>query len=469
MKILNHIKSETDNVNDDIYDYSYSNHVMNYKSMIKGFNENLYSIFNQHYKSLDISLSIKNLFSGEIVNKSENRAALHHAYRDMFAEKRHNFLPQDFLKSCAIDIEACINLKEVLIKKGIKNIVTIGIGGSYEGPKLLIESLISKTKQNFNNIFLTGPDVEELSEKVESLEQNQTFFIISSKSFSTEETLQGMTLAKKWLELKCNFDDHFIAVTSYAKKAKEFGFKSKNIISFPIEVGGRYSIWSPIALSAILELGDFFKDFLIGGSEADHHFLNDKKYKKFIKLISFSDIWHSNFLDKQIRVVLPYCWKMRSFSNYVQQLEMESIGKKPNSTLFKNTGQLIFGGFAPIGQHSYFQLLHQGSAEICADIITIEENKEKNKLLFAQSQVQSSLFSMGKNEYLNTDEQINGNVPTNLFTLKTLSPRSLGYLIATWEHRTFITAKMLEINPFDQYGVIAGKNFVKKYLENYGG
>ena len=99
MKILNHIKSETDNVNDDIYDYSYSNHVMNYKSMIKGFNENLYSIFNQHYKSLDISLSIKNLFSGEIVNKSENRAALHHAYRDMFAEKKHNFLPQDFLSA----------------------------------------------------------------------------------------------------------------------------------------------------------------------------------------------------------------------------------------------------------------------------------------------------------------------------------------------------------------------------------
>ena len=161
---------------------------------------------------------------------------------------------------------------------------------------------------------------------------------------------------------------------------------------------------------------------------------------------------------------------MRFFSDYAQQLEMESIGKQPNpKSIFKNTGQVVFGGFGSTAQHSYFQLLHQGTASICADIFTIKDNKESNKLLFAQSQAQSNLLANGPNKDLKLHEQINGNVPTNLFTLKTLNSKTLGFLIATWEHRTFVTAKMLQINPFDQYGVSAGKIFAKKYLDEHGG
>lgn len=229
-------------------------------------------------------------------------------------------------------------------------------------------------------------------------------------------------------------------------------------------------MWSPISLPAILELGESFKDFLRGGFEADDHLLNDEKYNEFIKLISFSDIWYNNFLNKQTRVLLSYSWKMRFFSDYAQQLEMESIGKQPNvSSIFKKTGQVVFGGFGSTAQHSYFQLLHQGTADVCADIFTVEENKVKNKLLFAQSQAQSSLLSNGQNEELKNHEQVNGNTPTNLFTLKTLNPKSLGYLIATWEHRIFITSRMLQINPYDQYGVSAGKIFAKKYIHEHGG
>ena len=228
--------------------------------------------------------------------------------------------------------------------------------------------------------------------------------------------------------------------------------------------------WSPISLPAILELGENFKDFLIGGHEADNLLLNDDDYNDFINLLSFSDIWYNNFDNKHTRVLLLYSWKMRFFSDYAQQLEMESIGKQPHpKSIFKNTGQVIFGGFGSTAQHSYFQLLHQGTASACADIFTIKDNKESNKLLFAQSQAQAGLLANGPHKDLKSFEQVNGNIPTNLFTLKTLNAKTLGFIIATWEHRTFISAKMLQINPFDQFGVSAGKIFARKFLDEYGG
>ena len=310
----------------------------------------------------------------------------------------------------------------------------------------------------------------EFSEMIKPLNQEETFFIVSSKSFSTDETLQSISLSKEWSSIKCNFDDHFIAVTSQPEKAKEIGFSNHNIIQFPNEIGGRYSMWSPISLPAILELGEEFIDFLKGGAEADNQLLEDKSYQEFIKTLCFSDIWYNNFVNKGTRVLLMYSWKMRFFKDYAQQLEMESIGKQPNiESIFKKTGQVIFGGFGSTAQHSYFQLLHQGTASACADIFTIADNQVTNELLFAQSQAQSNLLANGASSDLKDFEKVNGNIPTNLFTLTSLNPFNLGYLIATWEHRTFITSQMLEINPFDQYGVSAGKIFTKKYLEENGG
>ncbi len=304
---------------------------------------------------------------------------------------------------------------------------------------------------------------------IKPLNQEETFFIVSSKSCSTDETLQSITLSKEWSSLKCNFDDHFIAVTSQPEKAKEIGFSNHNIIQFPNEIGGRYSMWSPISLPAILELGEEFIDFLKGGAEADSQLLEDKSYQEFIKTLCFSDIWYNNFVNKGTRVLLMYSWKMRFFKDYAQQLEMESIGKQPNiNSIFSQTGQVIFGGFGSTAQHSYFQLLHQGTASACADIFTIADNQETHELLFAQSQAQSNLLANGASSDLQDFEKVNGNIPTNLFTLTSLNPYNLGYLIASWEHRTFITSQMLEINPFDQYGVSAGKIFTKKYLEENG-
>ena len=234
---------------------------------------------------------------------------------------------------------------------------------------------------------------------------------------------------------------------------------------FPESVGGRYSIWSPISLSAGLE--NNFSTFLEGGSAADKMMLGnskeDKQYQKFIKILAFSDLWFSNFKNKQNRIVLSYNWKLRSLTNYIQQLEMESLGKRSNpKSLIKMTGQSIFGGFGSNAQHSYFQLLHQGTQEICADIITTMNDIDS--LAYAQAITQSKLLSFGANDSLDNHEKINGNVPLNIFLLKNVDPFTIGYLIATWDHRTYVSDVMLEINPFDQFGVNAGKIYTKKYL-----
>ena len=167
------------------------------------------------------------------------------------------------------------------------------------------------------------------------------------------------------------------------------------------------------------------------------------------------------------RAVLSYIWRLRSFPNYVQQLEMESLGKPANKNSgFKNTGQIIFGGFGPTAQHSYFQLLHQGTQNICADIIASKEDSKS--LAYAQALTQARLLSDGADDLLKEEEKINGNVPLNLFLLNKIDAYTLGYLIASWEHRTYTTAVMLQINPFDQFGVSAGKIYTKKYLRENG-
>jgi len=467
MNLLECIQKETKDITNESYQLSFKTNALEYKSLLSGFNKKIFDLFNSHFNSLGIAKSIQDLFTGKKINVTEDQSALHHIYRDVFSENPKKLISDEIAVTCKESIYECIELKSSLKNKGIKNIVTIGIGGSFEGPKLLIETLTASDKREFNHIFLTGPDVTEFSEMIKPLNQEETFFIVSSKSFSTDETLQSISLSKEWSSIKCKFDDHFIAVTSQPEKAKEIGFSNHNIIQFPNEIGGRYSMWSPISLPAILELGEEFIDFLKGGAEADNQLLEDISYQEFIKTLSFSDIWYNNFINKGTRVLLMYSWKMRFFKDYAQQLEMESIGKQPNiNSIFSKTGQVIFGGFGSTAQHSYFQLLHQGTASACADIFTIADNQKTNELLFAQSQAQSNLLANGASSDLQDFEKVNGNIPTNLFTLTSLNSYNLGYLIATWEHRTFITSQMLEINPFDQYGVSAGKIFTKKYIDS---
>ena len=296
---------------------------------------------------------------------------------------------------------------------------------------------------------------------VKPLIGQKNLYIFASKSLSTDETLTCL----KWLG-KNRTDKNSIVITANSEGARALGFAEPSIVPFPESVGGRYSIWSPISLTAAVE--NNFTGFLQGAGLADSLLSGGSteatKYQKLIKTLAFSDIWFNNFCNKKNRVVLAYNWRLRSFTNYIQQLEMESLGKPSNSaSIFRETGQTIFGGFGSTAQHSYFQQLHQGTSEYSADIIY--SPKTQSPLSNAQAQGQSSLLSSAHKQSSNLLERTNGNIPVNLFILPTLSLKELGFLLATWEHRVFVTACLLQINPFDQFGVAAGKTAAQKFLK----
>ena len=373
--------------------YSYEDECISYKSLFPVFSREDFNELDKTFSQLDIDTEINKLFSEYKINTTEDQAALHHVYRSAYGENVSN-VKFSFYEIAKSSIEQCINLKAKLLENNIKNIVTIGIGGSFEGPKLLLETLTQKHDRSFNHIFLTGPDTQEFIDEIEPLNKAETFFIVSSKSFSTDETMQSLNLARNWIGADFEFKDHFICITSQLEKAKTFGFDEASAIQFPNEIGGRYSMWSPISLAAILELEDDFIDFLKGGSKADKNLNSNSSYLEFIKTIVFSDIWHNNFDKKHIRVLLAYSWKLRFFTDYVQQLEMESIGKSANpSSRFKKTGQVFLVALAlqlNIHTFNYFIKAQHHFVQISS---SVETDKKNNELLFAQSQGSSKSFS----------------------------------------------------------------------------
>jgi len=447
--------------------YVYKNDFLEFESLDNDFTNEIFEEFDEIANKLNLSSKIDDLLNGEVVNKSENQSATHTALRAEADDIIH------IDKACfnfEQKVRAELNLKwfnnSFMLPLKQLNIVTLGIGGSFEGPKLLTELSEPKTSFNFlddsvKHHFITGSDSSEFSLKLDGLNRKKTFFIVFSKSFRTDETIELLKLAIDWSK----DSNKFLFITSNPDEVKKYScsgikFTDESISSFDKTIGGRYSIW----LDSIRYLYSAHSNLGGGAQLADKNLQDNLEYLHFIKRLSFADIWNHNIKKKSSRTVLSYIWRLRSLPNYIQQLEMESLGKAPNpNSNFKKTGQIIFGGYGPTAQHSYFQLLHQGTHQICADIIASKE--DHNSLAFAQAITQSKLLAEGEGEIQLKDEsKINGNVPVNLFLLNNTDPFDLGYLIATWEHRTFITAIMLGINPFDQFGVNAGKIYTKKYL-----
>ena len=427
----------------------FENEKVSFESYIYEFTPELYKEFDLKAKSIGLQSKIDDLFSCKRVNYTEGLAAWHPKYRDQYN-------PVSFDTPSNKNQQIKLSYLNELCKTA-KNIVSIGIGGSFEGPKMFLETL-DLTNKDINFIFITGSDSFEFKSKTKKLNPKDTIFLVSSKSFKTEETILILKNAISW----SGEINKFIAITSNREEAEKYNLK--NIIEFDQEIGGRYSIWSEISVLIYCLKKDDYDSFMAGGKQADFDLKKNDSYLKFVKNLAYSDIWLHNIKNKNSRVVLSYAWNLRSLPNYIQQLEMESLGKQPaKNSDFKKTGQIIFGGYGPTAQHSYFQLLHQGTQDICADIIVTKEDKKS--LAYAQAITQSRLLTQGA-EVLKDHEKINANIPTNLFSISSASSYELGYLLATWEHRTYITAAMLEINPFDQFGVNAGKIYTKKYLSD---
>ncbi|MCL1079818.1 glucose-6-phosphate isomerase [Parashewanella spongiae] len=451
---------------------------------------NLFQLANE----TKLTEKIQAMFAGNAINTTENRAVLHTALRASSDTEvivnGQNVMPeiQQTLKKMEQFVNDVHNGTWVgYTGKTITDIVSIGIGGSFLGPKIVSQALRPYWTGHINCHFVANVDGTSIVEKLKPLDPETTLFVMSSKSFSTQETLTNTLSARNWL-LKSGADKaavakHFVAITSNVAKATEFGIEEKNTFPMWNWVGGRYSLWSAIGLPIVLLTGfETFKTLLNGAAEMDEHFATQPLEQNMPVLMGLISLWYSNFYGSESQVILTYDHYLRGLPAYIQQLDMESNGKSVDlagNSLDYNTGPVIWGGEGTNGQHAYHQLIHQGTALIPADFIfpLTSHNPLGNHHIqlasncFGQTQalMQGRTFEEAKAELSNSnlsEEQKNiiakhkvmpGNRPSNTILMDKLTPKTLGALIALYEHRTFVQGAVWDINSFDQWGVELGK------------
>lgn len=438
--------------------------------------------------------SIAALYSGERVNASEGRAALHTALRSPIGRRLlldgHDIIPEVHrVLNQVTELVSRIHsgLWRGYSEKPIKEVVNIGIGGSFLGPQLVSEALRPFTQRGVRCHYLANIDGSEFRELTARLDPETTLFIVSSKSFGTLETLKNTLAARDWYLAMGGPEEelhrHFIAVTSNRKAAIEFGIGEENIFPMWDWVGGRYSLWSAIGLPIALAIGvSNFKELLAGAYAMDQHFTQAPLAENMPVLMALLGIWYTNFWGAQSHAILPYDHYLRNFTKHLQQLDMESNGKsvrQDGTPLDIATGPVIWGGVGCNGQHAYHQLLHQGRLLVPADFIVPVNSynplSDHHQWLFANCLSQAQALMQGKTREeaeaelrakgLSEDEVqrlaphkvIPGNRPSNILVMNRIAPFNLGALVALYEHKVFVQSAIWGINAFDQWGVELGK------------
>lgn len=444
--------------------------------------------------------AIESMFTGQKINATENRAVLHVALRNRsntpIIVDGENVMPEvnavlEQMK--AFSEEVISGAWKGFSGKAITDIVNIGIGGSDLGPLMVTEAL-KPYKNHLNLHFVSNVDGTHIAETLKKVNPETTLFIIASKTFTTQETMTNANSARDWF-LKAAKEtsfvkNHFVAVSTNEKEVSEFGIDTKNMFRFWDWVGGRYSLWSAIGLSIVLGVGyDNYIELLEGAHAMDNHFRNTEFGSNIPVTMALIGIWYNNFYGAETEAILPYDQYMHRFSAYFQQGNMESNGKyvdRNGEQADYQTGPIIWGEPGTNGQHAFYQLIHQGTKLIPCDFIApaISHNQlgdHHPKLLanfFAQTeammvgkteeQVTSELKKAGK-----TDDEIKallpfkvflGNIPTNSFLVKKITPRVLGSLIAMYEHKIFVQGIIWNIYSFDQWGVELGKQLANAIL-----
>ncbi|EFA5345820.1 TPA: glucose-6-phosphate isomerase [Escherichia coli] len=451
-------------------------------------------------KECDLAGAIKSMFSGEKINRTENRAVLHVALRN-----RSN-TPilvdgKDVMPEVNAVLEKMKTFSEAIISgewkgytgKAITDVVNIGIGGSDLGPYMVTEAL-RPYKNHLNMHFVSNVDGTHIAEVLKKVNPETTLFLVASKTFTTQETMTNAHSARDWF-LKAAGDEkhvakHFAALSTNAKAVGEFGIDTANMFEFWDWVGGRYSLWSAIGLSIILSIGfDNFVELLSGAHAMDKHFSTTPAEKNLPVLLALIGIWYNNFFGAETEAILPYDQYMHRFAAYFQQGNMESNGKyvdRNGNVVDYQTGPIIWGEPGTNGQHAFYQLIHQGTKMVPCDFIApaITHNPlsdHHQKLLsnfFAQTEalafgksrevVEQEYRDQGKDpatlDYVVPFKVFEGNRPTNSILLREITPFSLGALIALYEHKIFTQGVILNIFTFDQWGVELGKQLANRIL-----
>ena len=465
------------------------------KDLLLDFSKNhlddkMMKLFSQLLVDIDLKGKIHDLFNGEKINTSENRSVLHFLLRGSYTSKTKELYENDVKKG--LEKLKLFSKKfqngEIIGYSGkkIKNVINIGIGGSDLGPKMICEGLKYYSNRSVNNYFISNVDPSNLSEVLLNIDPEESIFIISSKSFGTIETLKNANICKNWFKDKSknnqSLKKHFFGVTANTKKAKAFGIEENNIFPIWDWVGGRYSLWSSVGLPIILKIGyENFEMLLNGANEIDNHF-REKPFDKNIPVVlACLGILYNNFHNCETHAIFPYDDYLKYLPMYLQQADMESNGKNISKDLSEvnyNTGPILWGDVGTNGQHSFFQLIHQGTKKIPCDFIGfVNSNNEKEELheiLLSNMVGQTMALMKGKNildvkeelgdeskytnyEIIKNSKVFKGNKPSNTLLFDKLTPYNLGRLIAIYEHKIFVQGCIWNINSFDQWGVELGK------------
>jgi len=477
-------------INNILYDYS--------KNRITDESMNLLL---QLAKDADVTSKIEAMFNGEHINHTEDRAVLHTALRDNSSESIMvdgvDVLPE--IKAERERVKALAEKIRTRKWRGASNqaitdVVNIGIGGSHLGPLMVNEALRPHSLHDLNVHFVSNIDENHINDTLEYLNPETTFFIIASKTFTTQDTMVNAETARQWFINKLGSDEqihrHFSAVTSNVALAKEFGIAEENVFKMWDWVGGRYSLWSAIGLSIVIAIGsEAFDELLEGAHDVDVHFRETPLEKNIPVIMALLGVWYNNFFDAQSMAVLPYDQHLHRFPAYLQQADMESNGKyvdMQGDTVDYTTGPVLFGEIGIAGQHAFFQLLHQGTklvpADILAPVYSFRCIARHHRALMSNVFAQTEALMRGKTEDEARDElaaeglneeQIEnlvpykvfpGNRPTSTLLFDTLDPKTLGAIVALYEHKIFVQGVVWNINSFDQWGVELGKQLAKSIL-----
>ena len=438
--------------------------------------------------------AIKSQFSGEIINKTEERAVLHTALRAPESYEvevdGENVIPEVYKVKRKIEAftnqVVSGNLKGYT-GKAFTDIVNIGIGGSDLGPAMVVEAL-QFYKNHLTTHFVSNVDGDHVNEVIKKLNPETTLFVVVSKTFTTQETLSNANTIKAWFlkhATEADIAKHFVAVSTNIESVKRFGINPNNIFPMWDWVGGRFSLWSAVGLSISLAVGyNNFDNLLKGANKMDEHFKNEDFENNIPVVLALISVWYNNFFKAESEAVIGYSQYLNQFATYLQQGIMESNGKsidRNGNPVDYQTGTIIWGEPGTNAQHAFFQLIHQGTKLIPADFIgftkSLHGNQDHQDKLISNflAQTEALLNGKTKEEVIaeGTKENIvpfkvfQGNKPTNTIFINKLTPESLGKLIAMYEHKIFVQGVIWNIYSYDQFGVELGKQLASKILKEF--
>ncbi|WP_104758916.1 glucose-6-phosphate isomerase [Helicobacter bizzozeronii] len=457
-------------------------------------------------KECQLSAKINAMFGGEKINTTEERAVLHTALRYQ-GEESIMVEGQDVMPAVREVLARMESFSDALrcgewlgyTNQVITDVVNIGIGGSDLGALMVCKALKRYASPRLNMYFVSNVDGTQIQGVLDNVHPETTLFIVASKTFSTQETLTNALSARQWFLAhaldEAHIAKHFVAVSTNKQAVKDFGIDTHNMFSFWNWVGGRYSLWSAIGLSIMIYLGkQNFRSLLQGAFEMDQHFKEAPFTHNMPVILALLGVWYVNFFDAGSHLIAPYDQYLRYFPRFIQQLDMESNGKRTTlegEVVDYDTGPIIWGDLGINSQHAFFQLLHQGTHLTPIDFIA-SLSKEGHlsghheillSNLFAQAQAfmkgrdynqaYEQLLQMGIEEQkarkLASHRVFSGNRPSNVILLDAITPKSIGALIALYEHKIFVQGVIWDINSFDQWGVELGKELAKDILAQLHG